>query len=170
MTDRTLKTFLMALIGVFALVAVGDNLVNWKAAHGAVSYVASQADHNIYPNAMVPPLGPDVAWALLTVICAFEITTGIVCLMAAVRLYARRVKPVEFQEALPFARFAASMFVFTWFGLFWIGGVGLFVMWQTPTGAESGASAFRIAAIGFLTLIYLGQRHDEIPATQPIET
>lgn len=160
MTDRNLKIALLALIGLFALVAVGDNLVNLPAAHGAVAYVIGQTDHGIYPNAMIPPLGPQVAWVVLAIICSFELATGLLCLTAAARLHARRFDADAFERELPFARVAASMFVFTWFGLFWIGGVGLFVMWQTPAGAESGSSAFHMAAIGFMTLLYLGQRHE----------
>jgi len=156
MIDRLIKSILTAIMGLFALVVAGNNIVNLEQSHSAVTYVIGMSGNEIYPNALLPSFGESMGWVLLTLICLSEITVGIACLAAAARLFHARRDNAEFAKILPMAKLAVAGTVFVWFGLFWLGGVALYVMWQSPVGAESAASAFRIAAIGFFLLIYLG--------------
>ena len=53
---RYLKVMFSALTALMALFYVTQNIVNTQAAHDAIIYVMSGADHIVYPNSFGPNL------------------------------------------------------------------------------------------------------------------
>jgi len=49
---RILKTFLVLLIGLHALVYALQNLANLEQAHAALGYVLSNEGHEVYPSSL----------------------------------------------------------------------------------------------------------------------
>jgi predicted small integral membrane protein len=157
MEHRYLKVALTLSVALLALFYAAHNLANWGAANGAVGYVLGQQDHVVYPTNLAPAVtNPALVAALVILICAFEIASGMLALVGTYRLWiVRRADAAAFQAAKRFAVLGAGLAAITWFLLFAAFGGALYQMWQTDVGAQSLEGAFQFSGLAFLTLIYL---------------
>lgn len=161
MLDRNLKALFTALLGLMALFFVINNFVNLDRAHGSLAYVLSHADHVAYPKSFVPALSPAMAWIPTIAVLIAESATAAICLLGAMRLWNARKDAAAFAAAKNMAKLGAGLAIFTWFGLFTVLGSAAHQMWQTEIGEGSASSAFTFAALGFFTLLHLGQPEAE---------
>ena len=106
---------------------------------------------------LLPPIGSPAVHAIITgIICAGEITAGLVCLIGAWRLWiARKADTAAFTAAKRLAVVGAGIAALVWFFLFAVFGGALFQMWQTEVGAASLEGAWQFSGLSFLTLLYL---------------
>ncbi len=163
MIDRYLKTIFSALLGLMALFYVLQNLVNLDQAYGALDYVLSQADHEVYPGNLLPALAPPLTRFAAWLVFIGEFAAGFAALYGAFRMFAaRKGNAIEFTAAKNWAKIGAGLAVIVWFGFFHVFGAAGYQMWQTEMGAGSFEGAFYYAAFGFFTLIYLAQPDGEL--------
>lgn len=158
MEHRYLKAVLLALVGLQALVWLGNNLINWQTAQGAVAYALSLEGQSGYGNHVVPAITRGAAATLvLSVILVGEAIAAACCLYGCFALWRARRAPAEtFSRAKRYGVIGCGAGIIVWFGLFGVFGGGLLMMGQADglSGALDGA--FRFASYCFLTLIYLG--------------
>ena len=156
MEHRYLKIALTLSVGLLAFFYVAHNLANWSSATGAVGYVLSQQQHEVYPVSLVPAIADPTVHALVTaVICIGEAAAAIFALLGAWRLWsARRADAAVFTAAKSTAVIGAGLAALVWF-LFAVFGGALYQMWQTEVGAGSLEGAWQFSGLSFLTLIYL---------------
>lgn len=158
MLDRNLKVIFTGLLGLMSLFYVLQNLVNLDQAYASLDYVLSQADHEAYPNNVLPPLAPPLTHVAAWVVFLGEFAAAGLCLYGAVAMWMqRKADPARFAGALRWAKLGAAAAAIVWFGLFHVFGAAGYQMWQTAMGAGSFQGSFYYAAFAFLILIYLGQ-------------
>lgn len=157
MEHRYLKALLVAVVGLQALIWLGNNLINWSTAQGAVAYALSLQNQVGYPNHLVPAIANErVATLILVLILAGEAIAAFCCLYGGHKLWqARRAPGEEFSRAKRFGVVGCGAGILVWFGFFGVLDGGLLMMGQADglPGALDGA--FRFASYSFLTLIYL---------------
>lgn len=164
MIDRYLKTIFSALLGLMALFYVLQNLVNLDQAYGALDYVLSQADHEVYPGNLLPAVGPPLTRIAAWLVFIGEFAAGFAALYGAFRMFgARKGSALEFAAAKNWAKIGAGLAVIVWFGFFHVFGAAAYQMWQTQVGAGSFEGAFYYAAFGFFVLILLS-----LPEPEPV--
>lgn len=74
---RILKALLVLFIGLHGLIYALQNLANLDAAHAALGYVMSGADHEVYPRTMFPLVSsPTMHWAALWLVIIGELAVG----------------------------------------------------------------------------------------------
>ena len=159
MTDRYLKITFVAALGLMALLYVIHNIINLSQAYGAVGYVLGLEHNEVFANNLLPAISGSLVPVFAWIIFAFEIASGIVCLLGAWKLWqARGADAAGFEATKGTAKLGAGLAVIVWFGIFGvIGGAG-YQMWQSEVGAGSLGDAFKFSVWGLLVLIYLGQR------------
>lgn len=157
MEHRYLKALLVLVVGMQALVWLGNNLINWSHAHGAVAYALSLEGQSGCPNHLVPPISSGIAaTAVLLLILLGEAVAAVCCLFGSFRLWrARRASHDVFSSAKRFGVIGCGAAIIVWFGLFGVAGGGLLMMGQAEGMGGALDGAFRFAAYSFLTLIYL---------------
>ncbi|MBW0145039.1 DUF2165 family protein [Sphingomicrobium clamense] len=157
MMVRWIKIALVACIGLQALFYVLHNLANLGAAHGALSYVLSGADHVVYPDTAFFHVGNStLAWLPLAMVFAGEFLVGIFGLKGAVRMFrARNAEAEVFHEAKRDGVIAAGLALLVWFGLFMTFGAAFFQMWQTEVGAGSMEGAFMYAVVSAVAMLFV---------------
>jgi predicted small integral membrane protein len=160
---RYLKIALTLSVALLALFYVAHNIINWHAATGAVGYVLSQQEHQVYPVNLGPAItSPAVHVVITAIICASEIAAAIISFIGAWRLWsARNADAVVFAAAKRLAVIGTGLAALVWFFLFAVFGGALYQMWQTEVGAASLEGAWQFSGLSFLTLIYLTLPHGE---------
>lgn len=163
MEHRYLKIALTLSVALLALFYVSHNIANWSAATGAVGYVLSQQEHQVYPVSLVPAITSSTIHALITgIICASEGAAAVISFFGAWRLWtARNVDPVVFTAAKRLAVIGVGLAALVWFFLFAVFGGALYQMWQTEVGAASLEGAWQFSGLSFFTLIYLSLPYGE---------
>ncbi len=75
---RYLKIMFAAITSLMALIYVTQNVANPEAAHRAIIYVMSGADHTVYTNSFAPQFSdPLLGWVVVCVIFALEYAAGL---------------------------------------------------------------------------------------------
>lgn len=156
---RYLKIMFAALASLMALTYVTQNMVNMEAAHQAILYVTSGADHTVYANSFGPKFSsPLLGWVVVIIIFSLEYAAGLLLARGAWDMWrARKADVSTFSAAKKWAQIGAGVGVLVWFGLFGVVGAAFFQMWQTAIGAASMDDAFQFFVSCALTLIFLGQ-------------
>jgi predicted small integral membrane protein len=156
---RYLKMMFVVITCLLALVYVAQNLVNADAAHQAIMYVISGAEHAVYPDSFGPEFtSPVVGWMAVAVIFALELLTGLLLARGALDMWrARHADAAGFTASKKWAQIGCGVGVFVWFGLFGVVGGAFFQMWQTQVGGGSMDDAFQFFVSCALTLLFLGQ-------------
>lgn len=165
MVVRFSKIVLMATIALWlGLVAFGnltDYGSNWPFVQHVLAMDTISPGAAIHYRAITSPLLQRLAYAL---IIAAETLAAVLCLLGAGRLWcARGASPAVFHRAKRMGVLGASVGLLVWLGGFIAIGGEWFGMWMSTqwNGLES---AFRFVVVLLATLVYLGQREDEIDA------
>ena len=159
---RWIKIALVALVGLHALFYLIQNFANLSAAHGALTYVLSGADHEVYTQtAFFKSASPLLAWLALAAVLVCEACTAFFGLKGSLDLYrARGGTGEEFHKAKRAAVYAGAFALLTWFGLFLTFGGAFFQMWQTQIGAGSFEGAFIYAMASAVTILFVYHTED----------
>ena len=162
MTMRLAKSFLVLLIGLFALLVGVNNVLDYNSNFEFVRHVMAMdttfANNALKGRAITDPALHHAAYAL---IIAAEIATGLLCLAGAARLYRRRAAAAaEFERAKALAVVGLVLGFTLWFFGFMNVGAEWFLMWQSQNWNGQQA-AFRIIACIGIVLVFLGQRDAE---------
>jgi len=157
MAIRYLKVLLVLFTGLMCLLYGLQNIANLQVAHQVVGLVLSMADHQSYPNSMLPAItSPILTGLAVAVIIALELAAGVVALKGCLDLWQQRHASSEaFQQAKSWALLGCGLAVLIWFGLFGVIGGAWFQMWQTELGSQSLNGAFQFAVSAALVLIFV---------------
>ena len=160
---RILKSLLVLAIGVHALLYALQNIANLGAAHGAISYVMSGADHQAYPQTLFfHSADPTLAWVALVLILAGEFAVAFFGIRGAWAMFAARNGTAEqFNAAKSGGLWAAGLALLTWFGLFAVIGGAFFQMWQTEAGDNSLRGAFFFALASAIVMLFVSLTPDD---------
>lgn len=156
---RYLKIMFATITSLMALIYVTQNMFNADAAHQAIIYVMSGADHTVYPNSFGPKLSnPVLGWIVVTVIFSLEYAAGLLLAKGTWDMWqARNADPATFRDSKKWAQIGSGVGVFVWFGLFGVVGAAFFQMWQTAVGEGSMNGAFQYFVSCAITLLFLNQ-------------
>ena len=156
---RYLKIMFATLTSLMALIYVTQNMVNADAAHQAIIYVMSGADHAVYTNSFGPKFEDHtLGWIVVAVIFSLEYAAGLLIAKGTWDMWrARNADPATFTAAKKWAQIGSGVGVFIWFGLFGVIGAAFFQMWQTTVGAGSMNGAFQYFVSCSITLLFLTQ-------------
>jgi len=154
---RLVKATLVLFIGLHALFYALQNMANLSAAHGALVYVMSGADHEVYANTIFLKLNdPAIAWAALGLVLAGELAIAFFGIKGGWDLFkARNGTSGEFHLAKHAGVIAAGLALLVWFGLFMTFGAALFQMWQTQVGTGSMEGAFMYAMASVVAMLFV---------------
>ena len=157
MAIRYLKVLLVLFTGLMCLLYGLQNIANLQVAHQVVGLVLSMADHQSYPNSMLPAItSPILTGLAVAVIIALELAAGVVALKGCLDLWQQRHASSEaFQQAKSWALLGCGLAVLIWFGLFGVIGGAWVQMWQTEVGSQSLNGAFQFAVSAALVLIFV---------------
>jgi predicted small integral membrane protein len=157
MAIRYLKTVLLALVALLALLYAGQNLVNLDAALQAVAYVMRMEDHAIYARSLGPAVdSPALAAAALSAIITGEVVAGVLAARGCWDLWkARRAPAATFLAAKSWGLLGCGIGLVVWMGLFGVVGGAYFQMWQTPAGSASLGGAFQYQAMCAFVLLFV---------------
>ena len=156
---RYLKIMFATLTSLMALIYVTQNMVNAGAAHQAIIYVMSGADHTVYPNSFGPKFdNPTLGWIVVAIIFSLEYAAGLLIAKGTWDMWqARNAEPATFTASKKWAQIGSGVGVFVWFGLFGVIGAAFFQMWQTTVGTGSMNGAFQYFVSCAITLLFLNQ-------------
>lgn len=159
---RILKSLLVLFIGLHALIYALQNIANLDAAYGALSYVLSGADHEVYPQTFFFNLdNAAVHWLALALVIAGEIAIGVLGIKGSWDLFAARHGTVEeFHRAKRAGVWAAGLALLVWFGFFMTFGAAFFQMWQTQVGTGSMEGAFMYSMASAITMLFVHSTAD----------
>lgn len=154
---RITKAILVLLIGLHALFYALQNIANIDAAHYALNYVLSGADHEVYPrSAFFKLANPVLAWLALATVLVGEFAVAFFGIKGGLDLFrARSASSAEFHAAKKAGIVAAALALLVWFGLFMTFGAAFFQMWQTQLGTGSMEGAFMYAMASALTILFV---------------
>jgi predicted small integral membrane protein len=154
---RLVKTTLVLFIGLHALFYALQNVANLSAAHGALVYVMSGADHEVYSNTIFLKLNdPVFAWAALGLVLTGELAVAFFGIKGGLDLFkARKGTNEEFHSAKNAGVIAAGLALLVWFGFFMTFGAAFFQMWQTQVGTGSMQGAFMYAMASAITMLFV---------------
>ncbi len=157
---RYIKIILVIFVGLQGWLYVVGNIANWDAAVGAIGYVLSMADHQVYSTAIFPAVtSPALVTAAFLVILTGEFLVGAFALKGAWDLWKVRNASAEvFNGAKTFALIGSGMAMVVWFGGFIVIGGALFQMWQTQLGGNSFSGAFTYAITSGLVMLIVAVR------------
>ncbi|WP_169303005.1 DUF2165 family protein [Thalassotalea mangrovi] len=154
---RLLKIMFALICGFMALFYVLQNIANLDAAHQALIYVLSGADHQAYPNTLFfKTADPLFAWLAVGIIFTLEFATAILLLKGSWDMFVARGGNT-FNQAKKWAQIGAGLGVLVWFGLFGVIGSAFFQMWQTEIGTNSMNGAFQFFVSCAITLFWISQ-------------
>jgi predicted small integral membrane protein len=147
------------LTSLMALVYVTQNMVNADAAHQAIIYVMSGADHTVYTNSFGPKFNnPTLGWIVVATIFSLEYAAGLLIAKGTWDMWqARNADQATFSASKKWAQIGSGVGVFVWFGLFGVIGAAFFQMWQTTVGTGSMNGAFQYFVSCAITLLFLNQ-------------
>jgi len=156
---RSIKIMFVVITSLMALIYVTQNVVNTGAAHQALMYVMSGADHEVYPDSFGPKFtDPLFGWIAVTIIFALEYAVGFLLAKGAWDMWrARKKDPENFAASKKWAQIGCATGVLVWFGLFGVVGAAFFQMWQTAVGTGSMDGAFQLFVSCTLTLLVISQ-------------
>jgi len=159
---RLIKSALVLFIGLHALFYAAQNIANLDAAHSALVYVLSGADHEVYPATIFFKLSePLFAWAALLLILIGEFAVAFFGIKGGWELFKARAGSVdEFHAAKRSGVIAAGLALLVWFGFFMSFGAAFFQMWQTEVGTGSMEGAFMYATASAVTMLFVCLTND----------
>ncbi|WP_052769021.1 DUF2165 family protein [Aurantiacibacter marinus] len=154
---RIIKAALVAFIGLHALFYAIQNIANLAQAHGALLYVISLADHEVYPRtAFFALANPALAWFALGAVLIGEFAVSFFGIKGGWDLLrARTADPATFHAAKKAGIIAAGIALLTWFGLFMTFGAAFFQMWQTEVGTGSMEGAFMYGVASAVVMLFV---------------
>jgi len=154
---RLLKSALVLFIGLHALFYAVQNIANLEAAHGALIYVMSGADHEVYPaTVFFKSSSPVFAWVALLLVLAGEFAVSYFGIRGGWELFKLRGGTAEeFHAAKRNGVIAAGFALLVWFGFFMSFGAAFFQMWQTQVGTGSMEGAFMYATGSVVTMLFV---------------
>lgn len=160
MAIRYVKVALVAFVSLMCLMYATQNVVNLQAAHFFVSSAASMAGHEAYPASFGPALeSPALAWLVLAVIIAAEISAGLLAARGAWDLWrARTADAATFNAAKGYAMLGGGVALVVWFGFFTAIGGAYFQMWQTDLGRGALGGAFQYATQIGVVLLFVNTK------------
>lgn len=159
---RLIKSALVLFIGLHALFYALQNIANLEAAHGAMAYVMSGADHEVYPATIFLKLSNSVlVWAALVLVLVGEFAVSYFGIKGGWDLIrARAGTAEEFHAAKRNGVIAAALALLVWFGFFMSFGAAFFQMWQTQVGSSSMEGAFMYATASAVTMLFVSLTDD----------
>lgn len=157
---RYIKIILVIFVGLQGWLYVAGNIANWDSAVGAIGYVLSMADHQVYSVAIFPAVtNPALVTAAFLIVLLGEFLVGAFSFKGAWDLWKVRNASAEvFNQAKTCALIGPGMAMVVWFGGFIVIGGALFQMWQTQVGGNSFNGAFAYAITGGLVMLIVAMR------------
>ena len=157
MVIRLLKVMMVSFVGLQGMLYVIGNIANWSAAHSAVGYVLSMADHHVYSTPIfVSITNPLLVSVALCCIIAGEFLVAVLAFKGAWSMSINiKASSAQFHAAKKYALLGCGMAMIVWFGGFIVIGGALFQMWQTEIGNSSFEGAFIYGSISCLTLLFV---------------
>lgn len=154
---RIIKALIVLFVGLHALFYALQNFANLSAAHGALVYVMSGADHEVYPATLFfTSSNPIAAWAALALVLVGEFAVSFFGIKGGWDLFAARSgTPEAFHAAKRSGIIAAGLALLVWFGLFMSFGAAFFQMWQTQVGTGSMEGAFMYAMASAIAVLFV---------------
>ena len=154
---RSIKAALVFFIGLHALFYALQNIANLEAAHGALVYVMSGADHEVYPATIFFKLSGAIwAWLALAIVLVGEFLVAFFGFKGGWDLWqSRNASPEIFHSAKRSGVIAAGFALLVWFGFFMTFGAAFFQMWQTQIGTGSMEGAFMYAMASAITMLFV---------------
>lgn len=154
---RLMKVAIVAIIGMHALLYAVQNIANMDAVVGALGYVMSNAEHEVYPNTLFFAVNaPALHWFAAILVIIGEAAIGVFGLKGAWDMFrARNAQPTEFHAAKRAGLWAAGIALLVWFGFFMTIGATFFQMWQTQVGASSMEGAFMYAMASVVAMLFV---------------
>ncbi|MBO0749411.1 MAG: DUF2165 family protein [Porphyrobacter sp.] len=151
-----------ALLGLMALIYCIQDLLNLHASYGTFDLIMGQSANKAFAVSLFPSLGPPLTRIAAWITFIAEAATGVALLFGAWKMWAARAADRSaFAASTHYARLGAGLAVFTWFGLFGVGGGAAWQMWQHTVGSGALENAFQFSVWGFLLLIWLSQGERE---------
>jgi len=162
MAIRMLKIVLTIFVSLLGIFYATQNIVNFDAAYGVISAVASMEGHNYYTNAFGPAItSPLLIYITMALIIAGEYLVGLLAAKGALDMWqARAAKADAFNAAKKFAILGAGMALVIWFGFFTVIGGAYFQMWQTDLGNSSLEGAFQLVGSIGLVLLFINMKDE----------
>lgn len=159
---RYLKIMFAATTSLMVLFYVTQNVVNTQAAHAAIMYVMTGADHVVYPNSFGPKFTqPLIGWIALVIIYSLEYLAGLLLAKGTWDMWrSRQQNAIAFNQSKKWAQIGSGIGVLVWFGLFGVIGAAFFQMWQTEIGEGSMNGSFQYFVSCAITLLFLNQPDD----------
>ncbi|MAW80205.1 MAG: hypothetical protein CMI63_08195 [Parvularcula sp.] len=159
---RYLKIILVIFVGLQGFFYFAENIANWEAAKGFVSYVFSMEGHEAYPNPLLPPItSPALVTLALVVIVTGEFLVGALSLIGAFNMVAAAGKPQPaFEASKKFAILGCGMALIVWLGLFTVIGGALFGMWQTQLGDASLDGSLQYVLTSGIVMLFVAMKDD----------
>ncbi len=154
---RVLKAVLVGMVGVFALLVAVNNVVDYNSNFNFVQHVLSMdttfEGNRLLWRAIKEPWLHHVAYAVI-IVC--ELTTGLLGVVGAWQMFARRHFFPEFHKALMLASWGLLTGLLLWFGGFMVVGGEWFVMWQSRSwNGQEAAFRFLVSIVTTLIFIHL---------------
>jgi predicted small integral membrane protein len=145
MAIRHLKIFFVLSIALLCLFYATQNVANLDACFQAFAYVLGAADHQVYPDSILPAIhNPVATWLMLVLVVALEFAAGLLAAKGAWDLWSvRKASAADFNGAKTYALIGCGVGIVVWLGLFAAFGGALLQMWQTEIGAGSMDDAFQ---------------------------
>ena len=157
---RTLKSLLVACIGLTALLYALQNLANIDDMRVQIERVLSGADRGASPDALFYSNSPVLTWAAFAFAVLFQFAIAAVAFKGAWDLFAARKGTAEaFREAKTVAVWAGGLSLLSWFALFFMTGMGLF-QWGSASGQFALSKAFELGTTSALTILFVWGTRD----------
>jgi len=143
---RTLKSLLVSLIGLIALLYGLLNLANIQA-------MREQMERPAAVGGMIHSSG--ASWTAFALITSFQFAISAVAFKGAWDLFAARNGTAdEFREAKTTAVWAGGLSLVAWFALSFMSGIGLF-QWGTEAGPAALTKVFELSTTSALTILFV---------------
>lgn len=157
---RYIKIIVAIIASAMALIYALQNIANINAAHGALVYVLSGAEHEIYPETLFfKSASTMLAWVALIIVLIGEFSAGLLLLKGALDMYKNANNSSEdFNASKKLAEIGAGIGIIVWFGLFGVIGAAFFQMWQTQVGTGSMNGAFQYFISMAFTLLFVSKK------------
>ncbi len=159
---RYLKILLVGFYAVFCFSYGMGNVLNSETAYQSIYLVASQTDHNFYPNSLIPPItSPILVWAMVIIITGLQLTAGLVAAKGTWDLWSNRGAGADvFHKAKKYALLALGLGLILWFGVFQGIGGAIFYMYQTELGGGTLTYAFQYSTGSALLYLVVSSQYE----------
>ena len=156
---RYLKILLVALVALWGLIGVVNNLAEPDNVYTAVQDVASMPAFEVGEGPPWATDNPVIIWLGVALIIAGKAAALVFCGLGVLAMLRHAGSaPAQFQASKAWAILGCGAALAMLFGGFTVIGEGLFLMVLDPASIPAGAAAFRYGGFIGLIMIFVAQR------------